>query len=226
MKTTTPIFVLAMCLGLTVRAQFSPTVEPPSLADKFSVPHLFYFYPSVQIGLEHKLFKNVNLQYEAGWIFNINSNDSENYQNKRGFRGIAEVRYYIPSPPKIPFYIAGEFYYSRIKFDRSQVIGYDCQTGECSYFKYETYKIENDHQGVGLKYGMLLFPGWNRNRSFFFDINGGLAYRSIAYHDIDKPMPVNAQFFDNDTSDFFSPKESDHSEFRLILGVRMGYSFF
>ena len=216
----------AMCTSLFVSAQFGTTITPPNLAVKLSVPHLFYFYPSVQIGLEHKLFKNVNLQYDLGWVFNVNSNDSESYQNKRGFRGIAEVRYYVPSPPKVPFYIAGEFYYSRISFDRSQVIGYECETGNCSYFEYLTYKVENDHHGVGLKYGMLLFPGWNKNRSFFFDINGGLAYRSIAYHDIGRPVQTNGQVFENDSSDFFSPKETDHYEFRLILGVRMGYAFF
>jgi hypothetical protein len=220
------MLTLAMYFSVLCHAQKSAIVDAPNLAVKLSIPHFFYFYPSVQVGLEHKLFRNVNLQYDVGWIFDGPSNNSENYQNKRGFRGIAEVRYYLPSPPKIPFYIAGEFYYSRVNFDRSQVIGYECQTGNCSYFEYLTYKVENDHQGFGLKYGILLFPGWNRNRSFFFDINGGFAYRTIAYYDIGKPAPANAQFFSNDSSDFFSPREIDHSEFRLIVGIRMGYSFF
>ena len=165
------------------------------------------------------------MQYDLGWVFSFNPNGSEDYQNKKGFRGMAELRYYLPSPPKIPFYIAGEFYYSRIKFDRSQVIGYGCATGDCSYFEYFTYKVENDHQGIGIKYGLLLYPGWNRNRSFFFDINGGVAYRSIAYHEIGKPVTPNDEVFDNDSSGFFSPNENDHTEFRPILGVRIGYTF-
>jgi hypothetical protein len=227
MKMTVPkfcLFGLVIASSIVCRAQ-SHIIAPPRLAVKLSIPHVFYFYPSIQVALEHKLFKNVNMQYDLGWVFSFNPNESEDYQNKKGFRGMAEVRYYLPSPPKIPFYVAAEFYYSRIKFDRSQVIGYGCATGECSFFEYVTHKVENDHQGIGLKYGLLLYPGWNRNRSFFFDINAGVAYRTIAYHDIRKPLTPNDEVFDNDSSEFFRPRESDHTEFRPILGVRIGYTF-
>jgi hypothetical protein len=227
MKITVAKFCLlgiTICFSIISKAQ-SNTIEPPNLAVKWSIPHLFYFYPSVQVAVEHKLYKRFNMQYDLGLVFNVNSNGSELYQNKKGFRAIAELRYYVPSPPKVPFYIAGEFYYSRIKFNRSQVMGYEC-AGDCLSFEYVTYKIENNHQGIGLKYGMLLYPGWNKNRSLFFDINGGLAYRSIVYHEIAKPMAPNSEFFDNDSSNLFYPNENDRTEFRLILAVRIGYFFF
>lgn len=215
---------LAICFSIISKAQ-SNTIEPPKLAVKWSIPHLFYFYPSAQVAVEHRLYKRFNIQYDLGVVFSVNSNSGEEYQNKRGFRGIAELRYYVPSPPKVPFYIAGEFYYSRIKFNRSQVMGYECGGGDCSYFEYVTYKVEHNHQGIGVKYGMLLYPGWNRNRSFFFDINGGVAYRSIAYNEIAKPNVSNAEFFDNDSSNLLYPNENDRREFRLILAVRIGYTF-
>ena len=77
-----------------------------------------------------------------------------------------------------------------------------------------------------MKFGLLLFPGWNNNRSFFFDLNAGVAYRSILYTDIGKPNAPNSQSFNNNSDDIFAPTEADHGEFRLIVGIRLGYRIF
>ena len=72
---------------------------------------------------------------------------------------------------------------------------------------------------------MLLFPGWNRNRSFLFDINVGFASRKIAFDEIEKPVSSNAEFFDNDSPELFSQKENDHTKFRQKFGIPIGYTF-
>src|SRR6478752_3563681 len=46
-------------------------IGAPGLSFKWSPLHLFYYFPSVQLSMEHKLFKNINLQYDAGWIVNL-----------------------------------------------------------------------------------------------------------------------------------------------------------
>jgi hypothetical protein len=200
-------------------------IAPPRLSVKWSPLHLIYFYPSIQIGIEHKLFNNITLQYDLGLVVDLGIRSGEEFADRHGFRGIAEVRYYIPSPPKIPFYIAGEFYYSNIRFDRSNIIGYDCYGGDCFYYEHITYRVKNGHQGAGLKYGILLFPGWNKNRSFFFDLNVGVAYRSISYHHPGKPAAPNVTYFENEDEFFIRPSEKDRREFRPVLGFRLGYSF-
>jgi hypothetical protein len=225
MKVIAVFFYLSV-MGAITNQCFAQDIEPPRLAVKWSFPHLLYFYPSIQIGLEHKLFDRVNLQYDLGLVFHPPLSSNKSYENRRGFRGIGELRYYVPSPPKIPFYLAGEFYYSKIQFDRSNVIGYDC-SGDCLYYEYITYRMDHRQQGVGLKYGLLLFPGWNRNRSFFFDINAGVSYRSVRYSEPGKPTAPNITFFENDEDDdnLFSPDEHDRTEFRPMIGIRIGYSF-
>jgi hypothetical protein len=200
-------------------------IEPPRLAAKLSPLHLIYFYPSIQIAIEHKLFSNITLQYDLGVVVDFGVMSDNDFRNRHGFRGIGELRYYIPSPPKIPFYIAGEVYYSNIKFDRSNVIGYDCFNGDCLYYEHIIYRVKHDHQGVGLKYGILLFPGWNRNRSFFFDLNLGVAFRTITYSYPGRPSAPNITYFENEDEDFIRPNEDDRSEFRPVLGFRLGYSF-
>jgi hypothetical protein len=214
-------------LDATALAQ-STRITAPRLAVKWSVPHLFYFYPSLQFALEHKLVNNLNIQYDLGWVFERPYLIQENsdYENKNGFRGIAELRYYIPSPPKIPFYLAGEFYYSNITFNRSRVVGYGCASGDCNYFESVATKVRNDHHGAGLKYGILLYPGWNKNGTFFFDLNIGVAYRKISYTDIGTPLPANAEILDDrDDGYFFGPDETDRYEFRPVLGCRLSYAF-
>ena len=207
-------------------AQQSANIEQPKLAIKWSPLHLLYFYPSFQVAVEHKLTQHINLQYDLGWILNYPSANAEEFSNKAGYRGMAELRYYFPSPPKIPFYLAGEYYYSRVTFNRSEVIGYDCDSGDCDYFQYTTYKVVHHNQGAGMKFGLLLFPGWNKNRSFFFDLNAGVAYRSIIYTDVGKSNAPQSRSFNNNSDDIFAPTESDHGEFRLIVGIRLGYRIF
>jgi hypothetical protein len=222
-------FIYAAVMTTAINQCFaqSTRIEPPRLAVKWSPLHLIYFYPSIQIGIEHKLFQNITLQYDLGLVVDLGVRSNDDFTNCHGFRGIGELRYYIPSPPKIPFYIAGEFYYNNIRFDRSNVIGYDCFDGDCLYYEHITYRVTHDHQGVGLKYGILLFPGWNRNRSFFFDLNVGVAYRSISYNNPGKPIAPNIIYFEDEGDDFlsFRPDEDNRSEFRPVLGFRLGYSF-
>ena len=226
----TKLFLILLIAG-QISAGFAQEdrITPPRLAVKWSVSHLFYFYPSLQFALEHKLTNNLNIQYDLGWIFERPYLIQENtdYQNKSGFRGIAELRYYIPSHPKIPFYLAGEFYYSNVTFDRSTVVGYGCENGDCNYFESVATKVRNDHHGAGLKYGILLYPGWNKNRTFFFDLNIGIAYRRIAYTDIGAPLPANTEIFDDEYEgfSFASPDETDRYEFRPVLGCRLSYAF-
>jgi hypothetical protein len=200
-------------------------IGPPRLAVKWSPWHLIYFYPTIQVAVEHKLIKNVSLQYDLGVVFDPPLASYEDYRHQRGFRGIAELRYYIPSPPKIPFYIAAEYYYTDIRFNRSNAIGYECGGEDCLYYEYVTYGVRHKNQGVGLKYGILLFPGWNRNRSFFFDCNVGIAYRSLSYHSINLPQSENVTSFKNDDFILFRPSEKNRREFRPVVGVRIGYSF-
>jgi hypothetical protein len=200
-------------------------IEAPRFALKWSPSHLIYFYPSIQIAVEHKVINNITLQYDLGVVFDPPLASNEDYMRQRGFRGIAELRYYIPSPPKIPFYVAAEYSYSDIRFNRSNVIGYDCGGDDCLYYEYVTYGVRHKNQGVGLKYGILLFPGWHRNRSFFFDCNVGIAYRSLSYNSLNRPQGENIRSFKNDDFIIFRPSEKNRREFRPTVGVRIGYSF-
>ena len=69
-------------------------------------------------------------------------------------------------------------------------------------------------------------PAGIKNRTFFFDLNIGVAYRWIEYTDIGNPFPANVEIFDNEHGDMFgSPDETDRYEFRPVLGCRLSYSF-
>lgn len=194
-------------------------VNPPLLAVKWSPMHLWYFYPSLQFSLEHKVSKSLNIQYEGGWIVDLQDQGPE-YEDKRGYRLTAELRHYIPSPSMIPLYVSADFYYHNISFDRSSVLGFNCVGGGCSYYQYATYPVRNEELGPALKFGMLLFPGWSHNRSFFFDFNAGFAYRMINYRYGVDPGE-NGEFFDSRDDILFSPNESLTNKVRFVMGVRL-----
>lgn len=200
-------------------------IKHPVIAFKWSPVHLAYFYPSIQIAIEHRVFRKLNVQYDLGVVVNSPYGNSERFSNKRGFRLIGELRYFLPSPPKVPLYVAGEFYHSKITFDRAQVAGYGCQGGDCDYYQYLEYEVKHTNSGAGVKTGVLLFPGWNKNRSFFFDINVGLAYRNITYQG--KPyvdQSLGMVLYDDDEGDnIFTPSEQNSLKERLVIGVRLCY---
>lgn len=206
-------------------SRITSEVTPPGLAVKWSLLHLFYFYPSVQFSLEQRLFRNFSIQYEGGWVIRSYQNPSD-YEDKRGFRGAIELRYYIPSPDKVPFYIAAEYYYHNIRFDRTETVGYNCTTGMCDYYQSVTYPVNTEEMGPAFKFGMLMFPGWTHNRKFFFDINSGFAFRNIEYSYNARPSGVGTEYFD-DSPDWriFKPKEELTKRVRFVLGVRFGFRF-
>lgn len=197
----------------------------PALSFKWSPFHLIYFYPSLQFALEHSVWRNTTVQYDVGWILNYRNSSNDDYARKRGHRFIGEIRHYLPFTQKEPFYIAAEAYYHNIQFDRNSVIGYNCQSGDCSYYQYVQYKVKNTQGGGGLKFGMLLYPGWNTNKSFFFDINCGLAIRNITYTNEGLPAGPNITLFENDSKSFVAPEEGNGVQLRPVLGIRIGYKF-
>jgi hypothetical protein len=221
---TTAIVLFALHAQAQSTDEENHIVKHPALAVKWSPLHLAYFYPSFQVSIEHKLLRNLSVQYDLGLILDYPNGDSEDFSDKRGYRFIGELRYYVPSPPKIPFYVAAEVYHSKVNFNRSQVIGRGCETGDCDYFEYVEYKMETVNKGVGFKFGVLLYPGWNRNRSFFFDINVGGAFRDITYESIGRPVQsASTVIYDNDESNLFSPSEQSRTQFRPVIGVILGY---
>lgn len=232
------VTTICLCCAVTTHAQqsagissepdkrlVSDAVTPPNLALKWSLLHLFYFYPSIQFSLEQKLFRNFSIQYEGGWVVRSYNNPTD-YEDKRGFRGALELRYYIPSPNKVPFYVAAEYYYHSIRFNRTETVGYNCSGGMCDYYQSVTYPVDTEELGPAIKFGMLMFPGWRHNRKFFFDINSGIAFRNINYAYNERPAGVGVEYFD-DTRDWriFKPDESESKRVRFVLGARFGFRF-
>ena len=224
MKATKIIFILMMWAGITSSVAQDGRIEPPRLAVKWSPLYLAHFYPSVQFSLEHRVTRNITLQYDFGGVVDFGATINDDFVDRRGFRAIGEIRYYLPSPAKIPLYIAGEYFHSEIRFNRSNVVGYDCTWGDCLYYEYITHKVEHRNQGVGLKYGIILFPAWNRNRKFFFDVNAGAAFRYIQYDYTSMPVGEDVMLFkDRDDKNFFRPVEKNGWYPRPVMGLRVGY---
>lgn len=198
-------------------------ITRPDLALKWSPFHLYYFFPSWQFALEHRLTNRMNIQYDAGWIADFRSFDLQ-YQNPHGFRGSVELKYFLPVTRMIPMYVAAEYYYHDIRFDRTETVGINCIDNDCDYYQYVSYPVKSREQGPSFKFGLLLFPAWHVNRSLFFDFNGGFAFRFIDYKYGQRPEGENIRYFGNTTPEWLTlaPDESLSTKVRFVLGVRIG----
>jgi hypothetical protein len=217
-------FALLFFISLTVSAQQKDSLsieESPGLALKFSPLHVFAFYPTIQLALEHRLYKHIGLQYDVGLVVGTNS-ESDLYRNASGFKLKTEIRYYVNTTKSIDSYLALEAHASKVEYNRSSVFGIGCATGDCDYFEYKTFTIQNKIQGTSLKMGFLIYLGNQEN--FFIDLNLGVSLRDIRFQSFGKPKGTNVEEY-TDNLPLFAPPEKDRREFAPIIGYRVGYRF-
>lgn len=215
-------FALLFFISLTVSAQQKDSLsfeESPGLALKFSPLHVFAFYPTIQLALEHRLYKHIGLQYDVGLVVGTNS-ESELYRNASGFKLKTEMRYYVNTAKSIDTYLALEAHATKVEYSRSSVFGIGCATGDCDYFEYKTFSIQNKIQGTSLKMGFLIYIG--EQEDFFVDINFGVSLRNIRFQSFGKPKGTHIIDYTEDLP-LFAPPEKDRREFAPIIGYRVGY---
>lgn len=190
----------------------------PRHALKISPFHLFGFYPTLQLAYEVKIGSRATIQLEGGYVLNYQINQDTQYQDKRGAKGKLELHYYsLPSQrAKLIYYVAGEFYYNAVNFDRLTT-QQECFDIECNhtFTRQFTYKVMYREPGVGLKVGFIKYFD-----DFFMDINSGWAIRFISYTDTFQ----GNDFINDNVSWFFAiPNEEDRTILSPIVGIRLGY---
>lgn len=194
--------------------------ETPFFAMKFSPQHLVGMYPTIQIGLEHRIIKRLSIHYDAGLVINFKGTNTEDYANKRGYKIKIEPRYYFHSLEYTHFYTGLEFYKNDITFDRTSTFLVTCPSGNCSYYQYDTYQVKNQEKWLAFKVGSTLY-GLDSKR-LFFDLSAGLTFRDIDYDFVGKPIGASLTEFDSGLP-FWAPRETDRQVFGLTFVARVAY---
>lgn len=228
---TNRIKILCVVLGLTATQAFAQTytdttkrVLSPRFAIKWSPLHLLAFYPTLQIAAEARVYKNLSLQIDVGPVLKYAENDTERHANKRGTKWKAELRHYFQPAAFTDLYLAAEYYYNTIDFNRTSVFGIGCSTGDCDYFQYKAFKVEYREHGPALKVGFMYY--FDQQERVFIDFNGGISLRTIRYHY--KGKPIGDDIIDysyDDYGSFGSPYEENRNAYGLVVGYRIGYRF-
>jgi hypothetical protein len=181
--------------------------------------HLLDFYPTIQIAYERRTTDRISLQADIGYVFNTNSNNDREYQDKRGIKMNLEGRYYFPSrtiSKSGRLYMGAEAYTTIIDFDREKtIIGCFDLNCQMQFSKKSRYEVKYRESGFALKLGR----AW-RVRHILFDMNVGLDLRFVNYI---KPS------FDNRRTNgvvFFYPNENNRTQLSPALGFRLGYCFY
>jgi hypothetical protein len=225
------IMTLCIVLGITGTQAFAQTYTDttkrliaPKFAVKFSPLHLLAFYPTAQVAFETRVYQNLSFQLDVGPVLKYSENDSESYADKRGAKWKAEFRYYFQPAAFTDLYLAAEFFYNHVDFNRTSVFGIGCPSGNCDYFQYKTFKVEYREHGPSLKVGFMYY--FDSEERFFIDFNGGVSLRTIRYHYKGKPTGDNIIDYSYDDYNLFgTPYEEDRNAYGLIVGYRVGYRF-
>jgi hypothetical protein len=118
---------------------------------------------TVQFGIEY-LFKGpVSLQQEVGygWFnFTNNSDNGRVFKNREIWRSRTELRFYVANNGEIRrpqgAYLALEFLYKRMNYNKGGNVGRECNGSECEYFEMMNYKLFRDifgyHGKIGLQF--------------------------------------------------------------------------
>ncbi len=225
MKVALVVFIISLGFSAQGLSQ-TDTTRIPLSAVSWNPIALTYRFPTLLLGYEARITKTFNIYGEIGPVLKMHSTETDEYTNRKGFRAMLEPRYYLPSTGgKSPFYIAVELYAHRITFDRSEVLGYNCDDG-CDYYENVTYNMKFNQIRTGFKIGVLLYPPVSPKRSLFVDLSGGIAYRNEVFNDSSKPMPAGGTYFASGGGWFtFSPYERRHSTAVYTMAIRVGYKF-
>lgn len=222
------LFVVLFIIGLTpCIAQTRDSVAfTPKLSVRWSPFSLAGRFPNAQFGVEYRISRMNpawTVSHDLGILVN-GGEDTEGYANKRGFRAYTELRYYIMPSAKDLFYFSTELYHHRINYDRTELIGYDCESGDCSYFEYFSWKRKFTAQRGAIKVGVTFF--FDPNKRLFSDLAAGIGYRIRRSEDFNKPpLPANAMSFGTDYVWPESAMIEDDETVTTTFSFRVGFRF-
>lgn len=215
-------------LGCAVYAQKADSVRerksaPPALAVKWSPLHLFGYYPTLQLAVEHRIADQFSLQWDAGYVVSVEDPvDQKDGFDKKGFKAKLDIRYYETFGRSAVFF-APEFFYNYVDFKKTGTFGIGCDDpqGGCDYFRYYTYPVRYREPGLAMKVG--LFHRFGRH--FCIEYHLGVAQRFIRYKAVG--VPAKTSYEDEYEDDPFDLIPSHRSANRLspTTAFRVGYIF-
>ncbi len=196
----------------------------PRSALKFAPATLVNFYPTLEFSYEQKIASRFSIQIGYGYVIKIDKSFDPEYQNKRGYKGKIEIRYYLmPSERNnLVYYVAPGGYWNVVDFDR-ETSQQECYDLSCThtFTRYYNYVVNYREHGFTLKFGFVK----HFSKSIFIDVNGGWSFRYIDYDEPLIPPGIN-NLFEDDVFFFANiPKEEDWFTLTPLIGFRVGYRF-
>ncbi len=105
--------------------------------------------PAITLGAEYRLYKNIAVSLDAGYVFN-----SLNQANITGANGITlkpAVRNYFGKNKRT--YVEGELMYKLVNFRKHDWLGMDCVNGVSSYQEFLKFSLRKHVYAFNVKFG-------------------------------------------------------------------------
>lgn len=164
----------------------------PNLIFKVNPLPLLGFYSGLMIGIEHRVYKKLYLQYEGSTVSKSRQNwNYSNHINMKGLRGNLQLRYYYEQGATRNLFAGMESFVMSINYERHNTFGFDCEGfANCSYFKYTRFKEHALTRGLGITSGVQEVL-WDR---FFLEYSGSVGFNYTVFTNDGKPEQYDQEY--------------------------------
>ena len=192
----------------------------PKLSVSISTLPLFGFFPTTQIGFEHRVYKKLSFGYEYGWVTPFQA--SNNFElDRRGNRFRFESKLYLNTNTFDFYYFSMQVFKNDLRYNEETVYGINCPDGTCDFFQFAKVTTVFKDFGLLARIGSILYL--NQANTFFLDGSVGFGFRERNVSFINKPEGTSIISYQNGY--LFQQSTENYQGLHINLSIKIAYRF-
>lgn len=172
----------------------SKVVNYPKATIKWNPLFMLNRFPTIQLGYEFNVAKQINVSLSAGYVMDIFTDDfNTDFVDKRGVKSGLEFRKYLSTKKMNTFFFSIGLDYFYIKYDRSRTFAFNClDQFECAFFQFDEYSVVRQDRRANTRIGVIADLG----DDFLVEVALGFAVNSRQFRTEDRISGFDIQYGD------------------------------
>jgi hypothetical protein len=188
-----------------------------------SLNSYFDFDAGIMLGVGYRWSNRFSAAIEPTWIFYNGFNVDQNEKLfPKGIKIRTDIKYHFNKRRRrnADFFISPEFHYKKVKTQREDDFGINCQNGQCPFFQTAIYTEVKKETGGLLKLGVLVPFPFVKNHQLLLEFYSGLGMKIQKFSETD--LPIGGSFVRQPTRNFTTNTSSSIGHLPLIpVGLKV-----
>ena len=218
--------LLLLSLSFTIDAQRREKNNNPAdigFSLRTSLNSYFDFDAGIMLGVGYRWSNRFSAAIETTWIFyNGFTVDRDEKIFPKGIKIRTDIKYHFSKRRRsnADFFIAPEFHYKKVKTEREDQFGINCQNGQCPFFQNAIYTEVKKETGGLLKLGVLTPFPFVKNDQLLLEFYTGLGMKIQKISETN--LPVGGSFVNTPIRNFTNNTNSSVGHLPLIpVGIKV-----